>query len=190
MASRRRKRRRGGGEASGKPVELNVMPFVDVFSLLTTFLLFSAVFIQIGIVEVQVPFFTNKPSSKDDEKSKRLISVNITVQKKVIEIETFYKEPPRSSDISKFQNDDSGIDKMHNKLVDIRTEHPDTDKVTLFVDDEVIYEKVIDIIDAIKLLSEDDPYVPQPGEKSGDSNTGTAQNRYLYPKVVMGNILL
>ena len=40
---------------------------IDIFSLLCTFLLFSAVYVSIGIQTVQVPFFTNAASDKKDD---------------------------------------------------------------------------------------------------------------------------
>ena len=55
------------------------MPFVDIFSLLTTFLLFSAVFVKIGILEVQVPFLSNA-APPPDEKPSRSISVNVDME--------------------------------------------------------------------------------------------------------------
>ena len=62
MSSRKRRKQKAGF-VEGAPVELNVMPFIDVFSLLTTFLLFSAAFITIGILEVQIHYFRNHRTS-------------------------------------------------------------------------------------------------------------------------------
>ena len=165
------------------------MPFIDVFSLLTTFLLFSAVFIQIGIIEVQAPFFSNKPQ-KDEGKNKRLISVHVTLEQNKIEVETFFDIPPRNAKSEDFALDEAGIQEMHDHLVEIRQENPDTDKLTLFVDDEISYDNVVKVVDAIKILNADDPPIPQSGSSETKSTASHQTNRYLYPKVVMGNVLL
>ena len=76
MAGHRKKKRMGAD--GGGSIELNVMPFIDVFSLLTTFLLFSAVFVQIGILEVQVPFLSNS-NPPDNSKPSRDLSIKLDV---------------------------------------------------------------------------------------------------------------
>ena len=63
-----------------KDVELNIMPFIDIFSMLNTFLLFSAVFLSVGVLEVQIPFLSNQPPP-DDPKDSRLFQVNVDVSK-------------------------------------------------------------------------------------------------------------
>ena len=187
---KKRKQKNKLSTADSGPVELNVMPFIDVFSLLTTFLLFSAVFIQIGIIEVQVPFFTNKPQSDEKEEDKRKIQVHVTLEDKTIEVETFYSLPPRNAQKNDFSLDERGIQEMHEKLVSIRTKNPDTDKVTLFVDDEITYETVVEVVDAIKILGPDDPEIPQSEDTKDGSDSSSQTNLYLFPKVVMGSVLL
>ena len=65
-----KKKKASMGIAPPGAVELNVMPFIDIFSLLCTFLLMSAVFLSIGILEVQVPFLTNAAMSEAKKKEK------------------------------------------------------------------------------------------------------------------------
>ena len=52
--SRRKKRKK----AAYNEIVLNIMPFIDVFSMLNTFLLYSAVFLAVGIIEVQIPYLS------------------------------------------------------------------------------------------------------------------------------------
>jgi biopolymer transport protein ExbD len=68
VARRRRAKRPGIGY---RDIELNIMPFIDVFSLLNTFLLLSAVFFSLGMLEVQLPFFSNAPQ-KDSKPTRDL----------------------------------------------------------------------------------------------------------------------
>lgn len=179
-----RKKRRLGNHESG-PIDLNVMPFIDVFSLLTTFLLFSAVFTHIGIVEVQVPFLTNQPPP-EDKKPERTITVNVIVDKESIEVETYFVIPPKNSETKTFRLSKGGIQEMHDYLISVRSDHPETDKLSLLPTDDVEYDDVMRVIDAAKYLSKSDPPLPSSENIRKD---GSSSQYYLYPKVIMGNIL-
>lgn len=183
--SKKKKKKSAGGDST---VELNLMPFIDIFSLLTTFLLFSAVFVQIGILEVQVPFLSNA-AQPDDEKPSRTIVVNVDVQKEKLAIETSWSAPPEDQQKHEYSHDEQGILEMHNKLVELRIENAETDKVTLFADDDVPYEQVSKILDAVKLLREGDPPVPNSDTASPDQDDRMSKI-YLYKKVVMGSVML
>lgn len=50
--SKKKKRK----QLESQSAQLNIMPFIDIFSMLNTFLLISASFVSIGILKVQVPF--------------------------------------------------------------------------------------------------------------------------------------
>lgn len=187
MAGHRKKKRRsvdGGGS-----IELNVMPFVDVFSLLTTFLLFSAVFVQIGILEVQVPFLSNS-NPPDMSKPSRDIEIKLDVRAKYIEVQTAYTQPPINETKDKYDPTDKGIEQMHNKLVELRQANLETDKITLFADDDVEYEVLAKVLDATKFLKESDPKIKQPEPKKGEKAPNTGSQLLLYPKVIMGSVML
>ena len=182
MGSGKRKKKRE--ELAAGSVELNVMPFVDIFSLLCTFLLFSAVFVSIGILEVQIPFLSNAaPSSEDSGEDERTISLRIEVDKKEIILSTSFSKPPAEDKKFNYPKDPAGIGDLHRDLLKIREKNRKTDKVTLFVDDDIIYDELVAILDQIKFRGPEDP-----GFVEGES--GRSEGNLLYPKVVMGNILL
>ena len=188
--SRRRKSK--AKHQMGDPIDLNVMPFVDVFSLLTTFLLFTATYVQIGVLEVQVPFFSNKPPVEDQssDKPKRVISVNVRIDKENIEVESYFKDPPRQSKIDNYSFDLQGIDQMHDKLVELRTDHPDTDLVYLYVEDDVVYSELVKAIDAIKFLDSEDGSIVSREKIQRDSGVDPEQqSRFLFKKIVLGSVI-
>jgi biopolymer transport protein ExbD len=185
MAGHRKKKNKGtGGEGS---IELNVMPFIDVFSLLTTFLLFSAVFVQIGILEVQVPFLSNS-NPPDMDKPSRDLEIKLDLRKDYVEIQTAYTQPPINETKDRFKLDDKGFARFHSKLVELRQANPKNDKLTLFSDDDVAYEVLARILDETKFLKESDPKdIGQPKEQKGFT---TGKQNLLFPKVVMGSVML
>lgn len=160
------------------------MPFVDVFSLLISFLLVTAVFLAIGIHEVQIPFFTNAPEKK--EKTRDLI-VNVDVDKDKVSIATRWTAPPEDEKkYGPFSLSQAGLTEFHNRLSSIRRSYKDTDLVTLFTEDDVDYQKFTNVLDAIKLLQPGDPVVPVKDPVTGQPRPTSE----LFPKVVMGSVVL
>lgn len=166
----------------GQDVELNVMPFIDIFSLLCTFLLFSAVFVTIGILEVQIPFLTNAAPNQDLE-NKRLLEVKIDVEMERVELATSFTKAPIDENREYYSRDEKGLSEMHSELIELRDNYEETDKVTLFVDDEILYEDLVQVLDQIKLRFPGDP-----GFNPQESNKGIETT--LYTKVVMGSVIL
>lgn len=167
-------------------VELNVMPFIDVFSLLTTFLLFSAVFIQIGVLEVQIPFLSNaKPP--DFQKPQREFEVKIDVSPEFVEVSSSWTVAPTEEKKKQFPRNKEGIAEAHRELLAIRTAHPDTDKLTMFSDDEVIYKDLAEVLDAVKFLAAGESLPPP---KNPDTVKNSEAQPTLFPKVIMGSVML
>lgn len=183
----RHRKRKKPSKGNDGPIDLNVMPFIDVFSLLTTFLLFSAVFIQIGILEVQVPFLSNS-NPPDMAKPVREISIKLDLRKDYVEIQTAYSQPPLNETADRFDITEAGVNDMHAKLVGLRIANPESDKLTLFADDDVKFETIAKILDATKFLKEgDSKAIQQPDPKK---QLTEQRQMFLFPKVIMGSVML
>lgn len=171
-------------EVDTDAAELNIMPFIDVFSVLNTFLLMSAVFLSVGIIKVQIPFFTSKETP---DKPKRSLSVNVDVQVDKVTVDTVFSAPPTNPQKYTFNMHEDGILALHQRLVMIRTENKDTDLVTVFSDDEVTFESLTKVLDAIRVRKKTDPKFENPAETPEEkiANTDT-----VFPKLVMGSVVL
>ena len=180
-----------------RDVELNIMPFIDIFSMLNTFLLFTAVFLSVGILEVQIPFLSSAPPP-DDPKEAREFKVAVDVSKEQIEIQTSYSMAPVQEQKFPFPNNKDGIEQMHTKLAQIRKENPDTDKATVYSEDDVLWDSLGSVLDSVMLRFEKDPVFPVAkdalkGKEKDPKAREKAENLakvYMYPKVVMGSVML
>lgn len=172
-----------------KDVELNIMPFIDIFSMLNTFLLYTAVFLSVGIMEVQIPFLSNAEPPKDNKDS-RVFLVNVDITKELVEIQTSYSKAPEQSQKFPFPNNAEGLKQMHQKLADIRKQNVDTDKATVFSDDEVNWENLSAVLDAVMLRVEGDPQFPPVKDAKNKEKAENEAKVYLYPKIVMGSVML
>ncbi len=190
--SRRRRKKRGQGTGY-KDVELNIMPFIDVFSILTTFLLMTAVFSAVGIHEVQVPFFSNAPEEEDKKKPARSLLVNIEVEVEKLFVKAKWS-PDNAEELNKeYVFDEQGIQEMHGDLVGLRTKQPETDFVTLYAEDDVVFDKLSAVLDAVKLRGKTDPVIPPVTQDPAQPLTEKQQREasaMLYPKVIFGSVIL
>lgn len=165
--------------------ELNVMPFIDIFSMLNTFLLVSAAFVNLGIVEVQVPFLTNSDEMRKKEKPKRELALNISLTKKTIEVESKFTAAPVNASKKTYQTTDLDLDTFHNDLVKLKIDSPDAKKVTFFSEDDVKYQLLVKVLDQIKFLKKSDPNIPPPSDPAVRVSKSD-----LFPKIVIGNVIL
>lgn len=180
-----RKRKKSIKNEPETDIELNIIPFIDVFSMLNTFLLFSAVFVATGILEVQVPFLSSAPPPK--EEGERTLEVKVDAEKTKLQVITEYTKEPRNEQKFDFPNSKEGIDLMHDRLVAIRKANPNQDKVTFFSEDDVIWENISAILDAIKFRKQTDPVFPVRNAATGEVEQ---DQNFLFPKVVMGSVML
>ena len=151
------------------------MPFIDIFSLLNTFLLFTATFVSIGLIQVQVPFLSN---ATPDQKPTRSLDINVDVGRDQIVLRTAYTSAPAKKNSNSFSSSPEGIAALHRALIELKHRNPKDDKVTLYSDEDVSYRKLVEVLDAIKI------------DDSIDTSDGVTDNNKLYPKVVMGSVLL
>ena len=176
--SRKKKRRK----IQYRDVELNIMPFIDVFSLLNTFLLMSAVFLALGVIEVQIPFLSTDQTNKDDDKS---CSVKVDQEKAKIEATA---DNCRGVDIKKeFKTDKPGLAELHRYMVDIRRNNPTTDKLQYFSEDDVLWKDMAKTLDAIKLRVPGDPPI---APKSDSATDKALAAEFIFPKVVIASVML
>ncbi|MGE0173460.1 MAG: biopolymer transporter ExbD [Oligoflexales bacterium] len=183
MSRSRKHRKHKKKKTSGaKTAELNIMPFIDIFSMLNTFLLVSAVFVNIGIHEVQVPFLSNAPV---DEKPKRSLDIKVNIDEREVQLMTEWSAAPVNADKKNYPLDKTGLASLHQELISLRTQYPEADKVTVFSEDTVKYSQLVDVVDAIKVLTESDPRIP-----TKDDSGQQLLSEYLYEKVVIGSVIL
>jgi biopolymer transport protein ExbD len=142
----------------------------------------SAVFLSVGIIEVQIPFLSSAPpDKKPDDKS---CSVKVDMSKDSLEVNAEFCSVEATK---KFKADKGGAAEMHTHLVAIRKQNIETDKVQFFSDDDVTWKNVAMALDAIKLRGPTDPVFAK--KDATDVEKAIAADS-LFPKVVMASVIL
>jgi len=123
-------------------VELNITAFLNLMVILVPFLLITAVFSRITILELNLPL----KDAKSVEPDKIKLQLELLMRPDSFEI--------RDSNLGRIkyiERDDDGTDwqGFTNVLVEIKTRFPDEQNITLLVDQAVTYKTIIQVMDRV-----------------------------------------
>lgn len=186
MAFKIRKRSKG----APAPVEINVTPMIDMFSVLNAFLLMTAVFSATGQQRIEVPFLSSKAPPTQQEQDKNPIPVvTVIIDEKSNSIATELGFSNNSSKVTKekFAMDDAGLDAFQQYLYDLRKNESKFDKVTLMTEVDTTYGGLIAVLDAMRVLKPNRPPLSWPADYK--LPTGVDPDS-LVAKIVLGNVIL
>ncbi len=182
MGSHKKRRPSSGGVGPEAP-ELNIMPFIDIFSMLNTFLLVSAAFLGLGILEVQIPFLSNSPDVKDEPK--RMYSIRVDLTDSEIKVTSLWTAAPEEKQEKTFKYDAADIENLHKEMMAMRIKVPEQDKLTVYADDTVKYSQLTQVLDAVKTLKDKDAPLNLPPIDGKE-----VPKNFIYEKVVIGSVIL
>lgn len=184
--SRFKMKKRSKGEAP--PVEINVTPMLDMFSVLISFLLITAVFSSVGFQRIEVPFLSSAPpQSKQevDKDPKKVVTLVISNEKAVLEIGMSNS----SADVKKedFTVDEMGLESLQAKLYTMRSEDNRFDMVTVMQEPETKYEILMGVLDTLRNLKPGRTPIPMPEDQKPIAGV---EPEALIPKIVLGDVAL
>jgi biopolymer transport protein TolR len=175
---------------SGEAFDINVTPMVDMFSVLISFLLVTAVFSATGQARVDVPFLSSRaPEDNEDQKEKKdpPADLNLRVENQTVELLVTPGKPGSETQKFEYQLVEAGLDELQGKVYEIRKEDLRVDKVTLLTDESVSYEQLVDVIDALRVIKPHrEPLVLPEGYVVP---RGVSQEDLIH-KIVLGNVIL
>lgn len=136
-------------ESSGKgrnvSVELNLVPFIDLMSVLITFLLISAVWTQVSMIQLGASFASPKDPNQSEYKAPPLedlvLRLDVVASGFVLRFGTAVIPIPKQA-----ENYDTAT--LTSELKKIKTQYPDKPGIKISIADEITYEHVIAAMDA------------------------------------------
>lgn len=138
MARRRRKK---------EPLEtdimelLNLTPMMDVFTVLVVFLLITAVFTSITIMDLSVPTSAGAAAS-----SKPNFAIEVIVRKSGLEIAN-----GRSVEAAIPKKDDKyDLQKLSELLLRLKAQYPEKEDATVLMEPKVEYDHLIQVMDTVR----------------------------------------
>ena len=126
-------------------VDLNLVPFIDLMSVLITFLLISAVWTQVSMIQLGASFASPKDDLQQDFKPPPLedlvFRLDVVANGYVVKIGTETKPIPKV-------NNEYNAEALITELTKIKKKYPEKAGVKIAISDDIQYEHVITVMDA------------------------------------------
>lgn len=147
-------------------VELNITAFMDLMVALVSFLLISAVFSQMSVVQLNLPQIGAKANANNEVK----LSLQLVVREKSFDIRDenlgLIKQIARDP-----QNPDWNV--FSKTLVEIKYRFPQEQNITLLLEPGVSYKTMIQVMDHVRVADV--------------INAGTVETVELFPNLSIGD---
>lgn len=126
---------------SKEPPEMDITTFLNLMVVLIPFLLISAVFSRITILELNIP--TGAAAGADD---KPKVTIEVIVREKKLEIGN------GKGVIAVLPNveDKYDVAKLSEYLQKVKTNYPDKTDATILLEPDIQYEQMVKIMDAVR----------------------------------------
>ena len=161
--SRRNRHYRKKGEAQ----ELDVTTFLNLMVVLIPFLLATAVFSKVTVLELNLPAQAAAGAAPD----KPLVTIEVMVRKKGLEIgdgKTINTTIPK-------QDGKYDLAKLSDELQDLKARHKEKEDIFVLLESDIEYNDMVAVMDAVKSTK-----VPVPGQKD-------PQTVVLFPEISIGD---
>lgn len=162
MARRHHYRRR-----TKQPLELDVTTFLNLMVVLVPFLLITAVFSRIAVVELTLPSAAGGPAPQTSA-----FRVEVIVREARVEISN------GSAVIAEIPNVDGDYDLpvLSDHMVSLKRQHRDIDSASVLLEPHIPYDYLIQIMDVVRSVEVDNP-------EALDAETAYAA---LFPNISIG----
>lgn len=131
-----------GGRSSN--FELNLVPFIDLMSVLITFLLISAVWTQVSMIQLGASFASPRLDQETPVTPPPLESLVLRLDIKESGYVLFVGKDVRS--IPKV-NDEYDRQTLRQDLAKVKQMYPDKTGIKLAIEDKIIYDHVVNVMD-------------------------------------------
>lgn len=158
--------RRGNYRSKNKgPPELDITTFLNLMVVLTPFLLITAVFSRVSIMELDIPAGAGGAATKPQ------VTIEVIVRKERLELGN------GQGVIARLANVDGKYDlaKLSNDLLKIKANYPKKTDATILVEPNIEYDDMVKVMDAVRVAD-----VKQEG------NTDP-QRTALFPDISLGD---
>lgn len=130
--------------------DLEITPFMNLMVVLVPFLLITAVFTKLAVLELTLPAASSGESAEADDK----FELEVTVRKDVLQIGAKGKGLFASHAVAA---DGTELAKLNTTLLAVKSERPELTAVTVLLEADVPYDRLIQIMDAVRQTADPIP---------------------------------
>ena len=161
-------RRRSPSNRRRDAVELNITAFMNLMVILVPFLLITAVFSQVAILELNLP--TSQTEVNEEQEPE--FQLEITVRDATIDV------GDRTTGLLKrIESTDDGhdLDELSDYLGQVKQRFPEKIEATLLLEPEISYEVLVSVMDTVRL------------QERVNENTQQVIKSELFPEIAIGD---
>ena len=123
-----------------KPAELLLVPMIDIFTVLVTFLLMTAVFSRIAIMQIDLP---SSAAAKPSEPKFRL---EIIVRQDGFEL----SDSKQTLGTIPKVNGAYDLNALSERVLAVKREHPTSEDASVLSEPKVPYDELVQVMDAVR----------------------------------------
>jgi biopolymer transport protein ExbD len=161
-------KRRWRKNVLAEPAEVNITAFMNLMVILVPFLLITAVFSRITILNLNLPVPGDPSQAAKDEKEQ--LHLEVIVRQDVIEIGDRKRGRLKLITVN---NDGSYLTEVSDMLQQIKARMPEKTDITLLLETDIPYQRLVEMMDTLRVAQ----------VKQGDE-TITAE---LFPAISIGD---
>jgi len=137
-------RSRRGGRRNTETAELNITAFMNLMVILVPFLLITAVFSRLAILELNLPGSSSEPVDPQDQ----TFNLEVIVRTDKIEI-----GDRNQGLLGVYPSDADGydFDGVSVKLAEIKRRYPQKTNASILLEPEIAYDTVVQVMDRVRI---------------------------------------
>jgi biopolymer transport protein ExbD len=136
--------RRGGGRRNSDTADLNITAFMNLMVILVPFLLITAVFSRLAILELNLPGSSSEPADEEE----LVFQLEITVREDGIEV-----GDRNVGALGVYPNESGGYDfeALSSKLSDIKKNYPEKTDASILLESDIPYDILVQVMDRVRV---------------------------------------
>ena len=136
--------RRVGRRPNEETAELNITAFMNLMVMLVPFLLMTAVFSRLAILELNLPGSSSEPANQQN----LTFQLEVTVRKDQIEV-----GDRNQGRFGVYKNSENGydFDALSEKLSEIKKRYPEKTDVAILLESDIVYDTLVQVMDRVRI---------------------------------------
>ena len=137
-------RRRRGSRRDSDTADLNITAFMNLMVILVPFLLITAVFSRLAVLELNLPGSSNEPLNPEEQ----TFQLEVTVRVTGIEV-----GDRNLGALGVYPNNDDGYDyaALSTKLSDIKERYPEKTDASILLEADIRYDTLVQVMDRVRV---------------------------------------
>ena len=148
--------------------DINITAFMNLMVILVPFLLITAVFSRVSVLELNLP----GPSAESNDEIESALNLEVTVRETAIEV-----GDRRTGLLKRIKRGPDGHDyqALSSFLKQVKARAPKVDEATLLLEPDIPYDVLVQVMDAVRVVVVE------------EADTGTMAMAELFPEISIGD---